>query len=589
MNDSVLCQFMKRRWLPVFLVFFLCFPLCAQAAPEVRATVDRTELRLGESLQLKITVAGAEGEADISPIKDFRVVSRGTSTSINMVNGSFSQEVSYTYTLIPLRQGNLLIPPLRVKTDGGTLQTEPVRIRVSEKAGTGAADKNIDKDIYVQAHVSETSPYAGQQFAYTFKLFRRAEIANAQLRAPDFSSFTVSETEERKQYRTVIRGREFQVTELYYILVPLKAGDFTLGPAVLSCDIVHRSARRRGFFNDPFFGLGSNLEPETLQTRSFNLKVRPLPPYEGAGTFSGLVGDFHIRTTIDPVSLKSGESATLSVIISGRGNIMDAELPEIKVPEGFKIYRDSPEDDVKLSPQGYSGQRAFRAALVPTQPGDFRIPPIRLTYFDTASEKYVSKSAQELTLHIRPSEEKQETDIVSAPLPENVSLKKKVEFTGRDILPLKEDPDALQNENSASLLRFLLFFCSPLLLIFLCRIALILGSKKDEPSRIMARRAGNALKQAEKSQQEAEIFLSHLYRAVIFAILSQSGSRGESLTYAEAADILRSAGYSEENAVQAAALLEKIESAKFSGRLTEKEFCRELLKETRELFTLISV
>ena len=71
------------------------------------------------------------------------------------------------------------------------------------------------------------------------------------------------------------------------------------------------------------------------------------------------------------------------------------------------------------------------------------------------------------------------------------------------------------------------------------------------PSRIAAPDAGR--------------FLSCLYVALVSAVLSKAGMKGESLTYKEVENILKSGGYPEETASAAANLLEKIESAKFGG------------------------
>jgi len=70
--------------------------------------------------------------------------------------------------------------------------------------------------------------------------------------------------------------------------------------------------------------------------------------------------------------------------------------------------------------------------------------------------------------------------------------------------------------------------------------------------------------------------------------LSKAGVIGESLTYAEAREILKLKGYSQEIIEQAARLLEKIESAKFSGLGNNKESGKELLLETRQMLRRLS-
>ncbi|MGE0086826.1 MAG: BatD family protein [Desulfococcaceae bacterium] len=568
----------------VILTLSLLFPAQIQAE-EVSATVNRTQLRLGESLELKITVSGEEGNVDLSPIQDFKIISRGTATSINMINGQFSRETAYTYTLIPLKEGSLTIPSLPVNSGSRTWHTKPVSILVS-KTDPSENSTKADQDVFAQAQVSENSPFAGQQIVYTIKVYQAAEIANANLQAPDFSGFSAKKVEEPKQYRTVVNGREFHVTALTYVLIPVKPGEITIGPAVLHCDIVRRSGRRRSFFDDPF--LGGRLESAVFQTEPISLNIRALPQYQGTGKFSGLVGKFSIHTAIDPAAIKVGESATLSLVISGTGNIMDAGQPEIAIPQSFKTYNDNPEDAIQVTEQGYSGQKSFRTALVPSEPGEYDIGAVQLVYFDTEKGEYAETAAHALHMSVAPSNEKpDDMNAVSPTLPEKPSFKKKVEFTGRDILPLKEDMEVLKTQKSMSAMLFFLFLAAPVSVFVMAKTVIVMTGKKQEIPQMMARRAQNALKDAERAVSDPEKFLSFIYRAVISAIHAKAGTAGESLTYAEAAEILRSKGFAEETARNASGLLEKIESAKFSGLMTKTDFAQELLKETKDLFKII--
>ncbi len=66
--------------------------------------------------------------------------------------------------------------------------------------------------------------------------------------------------------------------------------------------------------------------------------MRPLPQEGKPSDFSGLVGKFKMWSKLEPVSLKTGESATLTVSVSGQGNVN--RIPDLKIPEliHIKIY-----------------------------------------------------------------------------------------------------------------------------------------------------------------------------------------------------------------------------------------------------------
>lgn len=556
---------------------------------EVRAFVDRTKASLGESLQLTVSIRGAGGDVDISPIRDFKVISRGTSSNYEMINGKTSWEMSYNYTLIPLKEGRLTIPPLRVNTDGEIRQTKEIIVEVV-KRGEGEAE---DRDLFVEAQVSNPNPYEGEQFVYTFKFYTAAQIARgANFQKPSFSGFTSKNIEGEKSYQSVVSGRGYAVSELSYILVPTGAGEKIIEPAVLECNVA-RSRSRSGsafdsFFSDPFFGR-TTLDPKILRTESLKVKVKPLPPYSGDAKFSGLVGRFDIQAKVENNRLKVGDSTTLSLTIQGAGNIMDAEDPEIKVPqESFKVYKDTPEESIQTGANGYFGKKVFRTAIVPVKAGQYSLEPIRIAYFDVSKGQYETRTTGPLSLMVSPSGEKDKAEVFSAPLSAGKSEKTKVEFTGRDILPLKESLDALENRAALTPARFALFLTVPALLFLLLRVALIMGRKNDDPAKLMAERAEKALKSACSPDVSGEEFLSCLYRSVISIIFSKAGTKGESLTYTEAGEILRSCAYTDDIAEHAAAILEKIESAKFGGGTMDKAFKEKLLSETKELVRSLS-
>ena len=566
------------------IIFIFMFPVWVRAA-NIQAVVDRTHAAMGESVNLTVTVSGGDAEVDVSAIRDFKVISRGTSTSVSIVNGSMSREVRYNYVLIPLREGRLVIPPLTVVSAGKSLQTRAIVVQVSRQPQ--ARDKS--SDLFVRAQVSEENPFEGQQIIYTFRLYTTVRLANAKFQKPDFSGFTSKEVGDTKSFQKVISGREYTVSELSYVLVPLKSGMVTIDPGRLSCDVVQRKQRRRrslldSFFDDPFFGQ-AELEPKRLSTEAFSINVRPLPAYNGDVKFSGLVGEFKIQAGLENAEIQVGESTTLAITVEGSGNIMDALPPEVTVPDAFKVYADNPEEHINVDGSGFSGKKVFRTALVAVKPGIYTIVPVQISYFDISKSAYQKLSTRPYTLTANPAAEKEKIEIFSAPaVQEQLKLKKKkVEFTGRDILPLKEDLDVLESHTSMNLSRFIIMLAVPFLFYLAGLAALKFSRKRDDPAGIMAQRAENALKKARKIEASREEFLANLYRALVAAILATAGTKGESLTYAEAEEILCRSGHSDATGGQAAELLKKIESARYGGLSLDAAFKSDLLHETNQL------
>lgn len=576
-----------KRW--VILLFFLVYCPGTVGAVEIRAYVDRTRISLAESVLLSVVIENGEADVDISAIEDFKVLSKGSSTSVRIINFKMSKETTYTYTLIPLKTGELKIPALMVRSGKSTAHTQEITVFVSETP----LSQDSAKDIWVTAEVSDNNPYQGQNIVYTFKLFHAVRITDAGFEKPDFKGFTAKQIDQERTYETVVAGRQYRVIEVKFVLIPLEKGRQVIEPAVLTCNLVKENGRsRRGFdafFDDPFFGR-ARLEPRTFRTDALPVEVKPLPPYGLDIGFSGLVGSFNFSADLDGQKIGVGDSATLSLTVSGAGNIMDAEAPEVHLSDQFKVYRDNPEEDIRLDENGYSGKKVFRLALVPVKAGKAVVGPFELVYFNTDTGEYEKIRTRRFAIDVTPAAGKDrvetgQNDLLR--LPEEFK-KKKVEFIHRDILPLKEDLDALKTQREMSLSGFILLLLIPVFGYAAGKIFFLFVNKDEDDGMRMAKRARTAMKNAEKHKYDDDKLLSCLYVAFVSLVLSVAKAKGETLTGIEVEEILRNRGFPVEVRQQAKNFLNKIESCRYGGRVLDFELKNHLLYEIKTLARRLS-
>jgi hypothetical protein len=347
--------------------------------------------------------------------------------------------------------------------------------------------------------------------------------------------------------------------------------------------VVKPDRRRRrsafdDFFNDSVFRPGQVVIRQ-LQTQPLELKIRPLPPLESDRRFSGLVGQFELVVEMEKTELRVGDSATLTVAVQGRGNLMDAEAPHLQHGNDFKAYDDSPQEEITTERDGTRGRKLFRTALVPIKAGRFQLPPVQLTYFDTQTAGYRTLTAQIPELLVQASETAQAEPVIIAPqrLPD---IKKRVQFTGRDILPPKESLDALRSERLLDLKLFMLLLALPILAYGIIAAFQTWRRPDATPSAIMKERALQALKSARRDSPQ--LILSHLYQALTAAILCAADRQGEALTWQEARAMLQASGRPDDKAQQAADLLAAIESMKYSGSGLSPQKTDDLMAQTRK-------
>ena len=121
-----------------------------------------------------------------------------------------------------------------------------------------------------------------------------------------------------------------------------------------------------------------------LVSQPATINVKPLPSGKPA-SFSGAVGDFTMTADINTDHVKANEAVTIKVKISGNGNLKLVKNPEVAFPNDFDIYDPKVESDTKTTTAGVSGSKTIEYMAIPRYNGNFEIPAIQFSYFDTKS------------------------------------------------------------------------------------------------------------------------------------------------------------------------------------------------------------
>jgi hypothetical protein len=570
----------ERRQLTIWVVLGISLLTAASTAAAVSAvaTVDRNRIGLTESILLSVTAGGENPRIDISGIVDFEVLPRGRQSSISVVNNQMSRQTVFRFALIPNREGSLQIPEIPVTDGEETTLTRAIPVLVTSAPTTTSPQEGI----MVGAQVSDNQPYVGEQITYTFRLSSRIRFANARFQKPGFKGFSVHAIDAQKQYDKLIAGQQYRITELRYVLIPLQSGETTIDPAELTCDVPANGRGNRPGQTGRFFGGGARLSTRVYRTPPLVLTIKPLPPYRGDLPFSGLVGEFSLDATLDPTDVAVGDSATVTLTLSGTGNIFDAGPPTFTLPEAFKSYDDIPEDDIALNDAGFSGKKVFRTALVPTVPGDLVIPSASVVVFDTGIGEYKLLQTRPFTITAMAGSALTATpESGPSPAPWDKPLKKTVTLVGRDLLPLKTDAGALKTVHPPSPRLFGVLAAMPVLFYLSVVICVSRFRSKAAPRKKMADRARRALKQAEVGDAQAQLPL--LKKSLTAAVFYRAGGYGEALTYEEIAASLTSKDVPESLIAEACAIMRAIDALIYGGAAADEKSAGEFLKQAKPL------
>ena len=130
--------------------------------------------------------------------------------------------------------------------------------------------------------------------------------------------------------------------------------------------------------------------------------VDPLP--QRPANFSGGVGHFNISAQIDKAEVKAGDPVNIRVVVGGNGNLKLLKQPEVNLPKDFEKYEAKITDKTKLTSNGVEGNMVYDILTVPRHQGNYTIPPIEMTYYDTSANQYRTVKTQSFTVNVTPGD-----------------------------------------------------------------------------------------------------------------------------------------------------------------------------------------
>ena len=501
-----------------------------------------------------------------------------------------SAGIDYTFIIQPKKTGTFRIGPARVAVKGKTIQSNTETLMVVKPARSSGAAKGA---LFLSAGLSSSKVYVEEQVIYILKLYRRVKVRDISLNLPETEHLTFRQLGKHLEYQGVYNGRSYYVLEVRYAMIPSKEGKYAIGPSRMNMTVLLPGKRSpRGLFDDPFFPFSTG-RPMTLASEALELNVLQLPEAGRPADFSGLVGSFAIESKLDPPEIKTGESATLTVSIMGHGNVN--RIPDLKMPDldHTKVYADQPVLEVESDSKGQKGSKTMKWALVPEVEGIWEIPPLKISFFDTKSQKYQVIETSPLALSAMPGEKKgvqidgfhEKRDESEAEGPH----KQEVKELGRDILPvhtsLKYLDIGFRFQPGSLFLATVLF--TPLF-IYLATF-LVIRLRDRSTGSLAVLKARKAAKSLTKKCRRERLTPSDLTLSVRDYLNDRFDLSIGSLTPDEAAEILKSEGVSPDAAGELQAILKRLENDIYTGKGHEPchegegilKLIRRIEKETR--------
>lgn len=382
------------------LVICLLTLLSPQAHAALEASVDRTRLIEGESLELTLETpaVGRLSELDLSPLDEHFEVQRTRQLSlVSKVDGRTTPVTRWVIALRPLRTGFLVVPPVHL----GQSSSQPISLHVLS-AAQAAADQSAQlAPVFIDSNVDIRNPYVQAQVLLTLRIYHSVSLFDdSNLSGLEIPNARVESLGPPRNFERVINGVRHGVIEVRYAIYPQQSGEMEIPSQLFSATALQPGA-----------GRSSARSGRVVQVRSpsISLQVRPIPEEYPAGAPWIPARSLTLTQTWQPdpgIDLFSGEPLTRTLIVAADG-LTASQLPALQSlpPDSdssnqLRQYADQPRLHTDYNDQGARGIRHDSAALVALEEGTYTLPALKLHWWNTLEDRLETATLDSVVLNV---------------------------------------------------------------------------------------------------------------------------------------------------------------------------------------------
>jgi len=402
-----------------------------QAQVIFKTIVPQEPVVAGESFNIQYVLdEKATGQFEPPSFAPFRLVDGPNKYAAR--SGKQQKLINIIYTLSCSRPGHYRLAGAVASLNGKPIHSEDVFIEVGLPQATAKtrADfsasylhpgedpyKKIHDNLFVKVKVDRNSCMVGQPVVATFKLYSCLQSKSDIIKNPAFYGFTAIDMVNLADNETVtelINGRKFDVHTIRKVqLYPLQAGSYVIDPMEIVNKVAFaKSAVNKNTEQEITEGIFEDNKPASENVKEYETRVSTPPltievkslPANKPSAFEGATGHFTITAALQKNALAKNEEGRLIITINGKGNFTQLAPPAIAWPSGIEGFDSSITDQFDKTTVPLSGNRSFTYAFIGTTPGTYTIPGISFSYYDTDSNRYQTKTLNDLQVTIENKE-----------------------------------------------------------------------------------------------------------------------------------------------------------------------------------------
>ncbi len=400
---------MKIKIFKIFLFIFIPYLLSSQEDFTVEISLDKNTKKVNEVFQIDIKINGISENISLDEIKNIdeniaiKYVGEMSGTAISTIDKKRIDYFMLSFIAKISKPGDYEFGPFILNIQDKKFSTDSVKVSIvdnteetalnNEKNNSKEKSEEIKNFYLLEVYCNKNEAYVNEPIDIEVNFYNRLGFKNENYKNLSFPKtawierIEIKENEKNKvQKNNHIYA--FQIIEKERIFIS-NPGIYIIEPATL--DFI-------GLTNPTSFSVPEHI---ILKTNPLTILIKPLPEPAPAN-FSGAIGNFTLKVILEPLKLKTKESATLKIILEGDGNFQNINDFSFTIDDSFETYSTNSTIEKK---DNYNSIKTWETILVPSKPGKFNLKLNNFHYFDLKQESFNTIFGKISTLNVLESNE----------------------------------------------------------------------------------------------------------------------------------------------------------------------------------------
>ena len=374
-----------NRLFSIFLLFtaFLSYGQVTLAAgPEEKEFFVNKRFTITFFLEIAGENLVQESQFRMPDFSKFEIIGNASDTNrIFLENGVVNQQI-VQWVLEPKQSGRMKIGSALVTVNGKIYKTEPFEIFVKEaEKKEVATNAKKDRDVYLNVEVENREVYENQPTVAILKAYSRnydnfRKVKNIKL--PQQENINVRPISYQKSEIDPSGEMASQVLAVF-IIFPKESGKLEIPP--VSAHLLNKGNK--------------------IVSNKIKLNVKKLPE-NSPEDYKNAVGKFDLSITKnDNEALEVDKPFTISVKLSGKGNLNNINLPEIKSNNDFQVFEPKIINKTAAENDGLAGEIIAQYVIIPKRAGMISLATENFSFFNPEDQNYVDLGSKSLALEVK--------------------------------------------------------------------------------------------------------------------------------------------------------------------------------------------